>query len=168
MGCQELRPRDSLPSGLPQWHGACSAEESRDAGSILGLGRPLEKEMATCSSVLAWKIPWTEEPGRPGGHKDPPRLSTHTQFYAVDKIQPGACCEKGAFAFGSVRDQIICLFFVDRACVFSASCCVHSSGYKGGKPCPSMRPAGWCSRSRNIQSLPTCLSGLTRCGVRMM
>ena len=24
---------------------------------------PLEKEMATYSSVLAWKIPWTEEPG---------------------------------------------------------------------------------------------------------
>ena len=23
----------------------------------------LEKEMATCSSVLAWRIPWTEEPG---------------------------------------------------------------------------------------------------------
>ena len=23
----------------------------------------LEKEMATCSSILAWKIPWTEEPG---------------------------------------------------------------------------------------------------------
>ena len=25
---------------------------------------PLEKEMATRSSTLAWKIPWTEEPGR--------------------------------------------------------------------------------------------------------
>ena len=25
---------------------------------------PLEKEMATHSSVLAWEIPWTEEPGR--------------------------------------------------------------------------------------------------------
>ena len=25
---------------------------------------PLEKEMATHSSILAWKIPWTEEPGR--------------------------------------------------------------------------------------------------------
>ena len=25
---------------------------------------PLEKEMATQASVLAWKIPWTEEPGR--------------------------------------------------------------------------------------------------------
>ena len=25
---------------------------------------PMEKEMATHSSILAWKIPWTEEPGR--------------------------------------------------------------------------------------------------------
>ena len=25
---------------------------------------PLEKQMATHSSILAWKIPWTEEPGR--------------------------------------------------------------------------------------------------------
>ena len=24
---------------------------------------PLEKGMATCSSILAWRIPWTEEPG---------------------------------------------------------------------------------------------------------
>ena len=32
---------------------------------------PLEKEMATHSSTLAWKIPWTEEPGRgPRGHKE--------------------------------------------------------------------------------------------------
>ena len=30
----------------------------------LGGEDPLEKEMATCSSTLAWKIPWTEEPGR--------------------------------------------------------------------------------------------------------
>ena len=29
----------------------------------LGWGDPLEKEMATRSSTLAWKIPWTEEPG---------------------------------------------------------------------------------------------------------
>ena len=26
---------------------------------------PLEEEMATHSSILAWEIPWTEEPGRP-------------------------------------------------------------------------------------------------------
>ena len=30
----------------------------------LGLEDPLEKEMATHSSILAWKIPWMEEPGR--------------------------------------------------------------------------------------------------------
>ena len=30
----------------------------------LGQEDPLEKEMATYSSTLAWKIPWMEEPGR--------------------------------------------------------------------------------------------------------
>ena len=32
---------------------------------VLSLGRedPLEKEMATHSNILAWEIPWTEEPG---------------------------------------------------------------------------------------------------------
>ena len=30
----------------------------------LGWEVPLEKEMATHSSILAWKIPWMEEPGR--------------------------------------------------------------------------------------------------------
>ena len=31
---------------------------------FLGWEDPLEKEMTTHSSILAWKIPWTEEPGR--------------------------------------------------------------------------------------------------------
>ena len=33
---------------------------------VQSLGRedPLEKEMTTHSSILAWRIPWTEEPGR--------------------------------------------------------------------------------------------------------
>ena len=30
----------------------------------LGWGDPLEKEMATHSSILAYKIPWAEEPGK--------------------------------------------------------------------------------------------------------
>ena len=38
-----------------------------DACSVPGSGRSLrkelEKEMATCSSILAWRIPWTEDPG---------------------------------------------------------------------------------------------------------
>ena len=32
--------------------------------SFLGQEDPLEEEMATHSSILAWTIPWTEEPGR--------------------------------------------------------------------------------------------------------
>ena len=31
---------------------------------FLGWEYPLEKEMATHFSILAWEIPWTEEPGR--------------------------------------------------------------------------------------------------------
>ena len=31
---------------------------------LLGREDPLEEEMATPSSILAWKIPWTEESGR--------------------------------------------------------------------------------------------------------
>ena len=34
-----------------------------DVGSIPGLGRTLEKGMATHFSILAWRISWTEEPG---------------------------------------------------------------------------------------------------------
>ena len=40
-----------------------NAGDTRGAGSIPGFEDPLEKGMATHSSILAWKIPWTEEPG---------------------------------------------------------------------------------------------------------
>ena len=42
---------------------------------VQSLGRedPLEKEMATYSSILVWKIPWTEEPG--GSQKSQIQLS---------------------------------------------------------------------------------------------
>ena len=49
----------------------------------LGWEDPLEKEMATHSSILAWRIPWIKEPGRlysPWGHKEldtTERLSLH-------------------------------------------------------------------------------------------
>ena len=53
--------------GLPWW---CSSKESAsnagaagDKGLILGWDDPLEECMATHSSVLAWRTPWTEEPG---------------------------------------------------------------------------------------------------------
>ena len=53
----------SQDKGLPWWLKNClPMQEMR----VLSLGGeyPLEKDMATYSSILAWKIPWTEEPGR--------------------------------------------------------------------------------------------------------
>ena len=41
-----------------------SARNAGDWGSIPGGEDPLEKEMTTHSSILAWRIPWREEPGR--------------------------------------------------------------------------------------------------------
>ena len=40
-----------------------SAGDARDTGSIPGQEDPLEEETAAHSSILAWRIPWTEEPG---------------------------------------------------------------------------------------------------------
>ena len=41
-----------------------NAGDIKDLGSIPASGRSTEKGMATHSSILSWKIPWTEEPGR--------------------------------------------------------------------------------------------------------
>ena len=50
--------------GLPWWFSAKeSACQCRRHRFDLGLEDPLEKETATHSSILDWKIPWTEDPG---------------------------------------------------------------------------------------------------------
>ena len=41
-----------------------SAGDVRDVNSIPGSGHSLEEDTATHSSVLAWRVPWSEEPGR--------------------------------------------------------------------------------------------------------
>ena len=46
-----------------------TAGDVRDAGSIPGSGRSPEKEMAIHSSILAWRIPWIEEPGGATVHR---------------------------------------------------------------------------------------------------
>ena len=43
-----------------------SAYSAGDLGSIPGSGRSPEEGMAIHSSILAWRIPWTEEPGSIG------------------------------------------------------------------------------------------------------
>ena len=60
------RDRLSAPVFLGFPGGSDSKESARNAGdlgSIPGSGRSLKKGMATHSSILAWRILWTEEPG---------------------------------------------------------------------------------------------------------
>ena len=58
-----------FPGGSDGKESTCNA---RDPGVILCWEDPLEESMTTHSSILAWRIPMTEEPGgyRPWGHKE--------------------------------------------------------------------------------------------------
>ena len=67
---------------LHRWlSGEEPAYNAGDTDSTHGSGSSLEKDMATHSSILAWKIPWTEEPGglqSMGSQKSQTRLSDST------------------------------------------------------------------------------------------
>ena len=67
VACQLPRPSlsnwvcsNSCPSGSDGKESACNAG---DPGLIPESGRSLEKGLATHSSIIAWRIPWTKEPG---------------------------------------------------------------------------------------------------------
>ena len=57
-----------VPTGKPmsQWSRICLLMQEMQEMQVWSAGQedPLEKERATHFSILAWKIPWTEEPGR--------------------------------------------------------------------------------------------------------
>ena len=61
MSLNKLREIVGFPPSSVGRESACNAG---DPGSIPGSGRSLEKEMAAHSSILVWRIPWTEEPSR--------------------------------------------------------------------------------------------------------
>ena len=58
----EKSPKHAQDRNRPPWlRDKESPANARDMGSIPDLGRSLEKQMATHSSILAWEISWTEE-----------------------------------------------------------------------------------------------------------
>ena len=61
-----------FPGGSDGKECACNVG---DLGSIPGLGRSPEKGKSTHSTIIAWRILWTEEPGRPMGLQRVTRLS---------------------------------------------------------------------------------------------
>ena len=50
-----------MAQGIKNWPAMQQTQETRVRS--LGWENPLEEEMATYSGILAWEIPWTEEPG---------------------------------------------------------------------------------------------------------
>ena len=89
--------------------GKISACNAGDPGSILGSEDSLEKGMATHSSIVAWRIPWTEEPGglQPMGLQESgttKHLSLITQCGRASANWEGVSQGQLAFAGGQARD----------------------------------------------------------------
>ena len=59
-------------------------------GLISAQEDPPEQEMVTHSSILAWRIPWTEEPDSPWGHKESDTTEATQHIAKVDK--PSQMC----------------------------------------------------------------------------
>ena len=72
-------------------------DNARDSSSITGLEDRLEEEMATHSSILGWRIPWTEEPGGLGGLK---RIR-HDLATKQQENHKNECRQKRELGFGS-------------------------------------------------------------------
>ena len=80
--------------------------DTGDACQSLGREDPLEESMATRSSILAWRIPWTEEPGElnsPWGCKELdttekltllPCKGSHCNLILLVKLSPSLDCEQ--------------------------------------------------------------------------
>ena len=87
------------PGGISGKEPTCQCRRCRRRVLSLDQEYPLEKEMATHSSILAWKIPWTEEPGglrsmgsQRVGHD---WANLHSQFHAAHLL---GNCETGGWA----------------------------------------------------------------------
>ena len=77
-------PGSSMVKNLP-----AHAGDAGDAGSIPGWEDPLKEEVATHSSILAWEISWTEEPGElqsMGSKKSWIRYSNEITISSIEKI----------------------------------------------------------------------------------
>ena len=101
-----------LSMGLPWWfNGKESACNAGDLGLMPGLGRSLEKGMATHSSILAWRIPWTAEPGglqSMGSQRVGHDWVTNTDINEALKRCCDTCCSHHVFL--SFSTQILSWF----------------------------------------------------------
>ena len=89
--------RNEWASLVAQWYRICLPTQEMQVQS-LGQEDPLEKEMATLSSILAWEIPRTEEPGRLQS------MGSQRVRHDLATKQPQQWPQKWAVKFGIVTD----------------------------------------------------------------
>ena len=114
-----------FPGGSNGEESACNAG---DPGSIPGLGRSPGEEMATHSSILAWKIPWTEDPGglqSMGLQRDMTEWLTH--YINLSKLNMWPCrCQRLFFLWGpTVRTVAHSPYFCHYGVCGEAMCFLH-------------------------------------------
>ena len=122
-----------FPGGSEVKASACNAG---DPGRSLGREDPLEKEMATNSSILARRIPWTEEPGGPQsmglqrvGHDRATSLTN-------DDLHSQGCCKiyinggKGLHPILADKDQSIVTFIRDLDHIYAQNLRIKISFFK--------------------------------------
>ena len=81
----------------------------------LGWEDPLEKEMTTHSSNLAWRIPWREEPGgSPWGCKESDRTE-RLHFLSLSGNLDSTLC----FIQPSISHNVLCMSYISRVTVYS-------------------------------------------------
>ena len=96
-----------------------NAGDSRDTGSVSGLGRSLEKEVATHSSILAWIIPRTKEPAglqtmgsqRRGHDLRTEHAHIHCFIYFYWSIVALQCCVSPIHSESAIRILMLLLLF---------------------------------------------------------
>ena len=108
-GCigSDLAPPLGRRLGLPWWlsgsQTACSAGDIGDVGLIPGSGRSPKEAMATPSSILVRKTPWTQEPGGPqsmGLQRVKHNWATNTHFFTFPSFLfgvPFLLCQNQTF-----------------------------------------------------------------------
>ena len=115
-----------------------------DTGSIPEWGRSSEKEMVTSSGILAWEIPWTEEPGglpstglQRAGHDN---LVTKQQ-----QLQP---MPEGLFSRGFLSPQLPC----ELPSVVPVLCAPLTGTAQGPSLAlkPGWRLLSWCSQKSGL------------------
>ena len=84
----------------------------------LGQEDPLEKEMATHSSTLAWKIPWTEKPCRlqSMGSQSRTRLSDFTSLHSV--VRKSMCIISFSIKIEKLSSGGCVCMYIDELCMY--------------------------------------------------